>query len=541
MKWFEGNITEAVAASKSRKAIFVVFVEGKDDASSKIAKVIDSEEISSRLERDDFVAVKLEGGSESYGFFTQIYQLVPIPSMFFIGQNGTPIEIIAGETSVADLTSKIDTILKKADPTSKDSSTSFIQAEQKSSAGSTSSLKNSETEISAIDLEKTESGTSMAPIPATSQQLPKEEIKIDNEDKTAIPDILETEIKPAPAKLDSPSTSQTATEATNKPELTAEEKVERARRLIELQKRQRDEEEARKVREREIERRKTGQEMLKIKQKQQELEIKQAYDERMKEKAAEAAAREKVRQQIMQDKLERKQRELDQQRQYGQQTPIQEQPKPRTPLSSDSGIVRIQFRPPSGNPHMGQFESTSTLGALRSYVLDNIELPFRQFALSTSFPRRDLTVDDDAKTLLELELVPTAVILILPLRNTNSTTAVTSAQDDGYLSRLMWAIFAGVLSVYGYIKGYFTGPPASSAEHQSSSSTSGGVHPTASNTDSGNSEPSPSVAAGLLRRNIGGQGSATIRTQGNVHRLHSGGDPDNDENNTWNGNSTQQM
>ena len=37
--------------------------------------------------------------------------------------------------------------------------------------------------------------------------------------------------------------------------------------------------------------------------------------------------------------------------------------------------------------------------------------------MSTTFPRRDLTVEDDAKTLKELELVPTAVILILPLKN----------------------------------------------------------------------------------------------------------------------------
>lgn len=43
---------------------------------------------------------------------------------------------------------------------------------------------------------------------------------------------------------------------------------------------------------------------------QQELEVKQACEERMREKAAEAAAREKVRQQIVQDKLERKQKEL---------------------------------------------------------------------------------------------------------------------------------------------------------------------------------------------------------------------------------------
>lgn len=29
MKWFEGTITEAVTASKEKKAVFVVFVQGK--------------------------------------------------------------------------------------------------------------------------------------------------------------------------------------------------------------------------------------------------------------------------------------------------------------------------------------------------------------------------------------------------------------------------------------------------------------------------------------------------------------------------------
>lgn len=72
---------------------------------------------------------------------------------------------------------------------------------------------------------------------------------------------------------------------------------------------------------------------------------------------------------------------------------------------------------PSGNPYIAQFEPTNTLRDLRTYVVQNINLPFRQFAMSTSFPRRELMPEDDDKTLLELELVPTAVILILPLKN----------------------------------------------------------------------------------------------------------------------------
>lgn len=95
----------------------------------------------------------------------------------------------------------------------------------------------------------------------------------------------------------------------------------------------------------------------------------------------------------------------------------QELPNPAMPVASDATMTRIQFRLPSGDPYMGQFKPSSTLRELRNYVVENIELPFRQFAMSISFPRRDLTPEEDDKTLLELELVPTAVILILPLKN----------------------------------------------------------------------------------------------------------------------------
>lgn len=42
-------------------------------------------------------------------------KLVPFPSLFFIGKNGTPIEIITGITKTVDeLDAKIDGILEKA-------------------------------------------------------------------------------------------------------------------------------------------------------------------------------------------------------------------------------------------------------------------------------------------------------------------------------------------------------------------------------------------------------------------------------------------
>lgn len=464
MKWFTGSINDAVATSKSRKAVFVVFVAGQNEASLEVAKVIDSSEISTRLEQDDFVSVKLDSDSESYNFFSQIYKVVPVPSLFFIGTNGAPMEIVADDMTVSNLQSKIDSVLNRVEKT-KNTSNDFIKAEQDSTVGNIP-------------------GPSTAVV-STPQNI--ESIKTD--------------------------TASSDTEAAKK--LQEQDKIERARKLIELQRQQKAEKEKEEEKRRELERRKSGRDVQIARQKQQELEIAIALEERAKEKAQEFAAKERVRQQIAQDKLERKQKEQALQKQANQ---LQEKTNNDASTVAD-GMTRIQFRLPSGNSHLGKFESTSTLRELRTYVTTNIELPFKRFTMSTSFPRRDLSAEDDTKTLTDLELVPTAVILIIPLRNT--TSVVTSNQGVGFLSRLVWAVFTPVLSVYTYISSYFTGTPAEDSNRSQDEASSSSL-----NRDQ---------SSGNLRRT-----NSAVRGGGNIHRLHSGSD-DNDENNTWNGNSTQQM
>ncbi|XP_014480252.1 PREDICTED: UBX domain-containing protein 4 [Dinoponera quadriceps] len=541
MKWFVGSINEAVVTSKSRKAIFVVFVEGKDDTSAQLAQIINAPEVSSRLEEEHFVAIRVESESEAYGFFVQIYQLVPVPSLFFIGENGTPLEIIAGAVTADDLVLKINNVLTQAGKSNKNASSSLIDAEQKAAAINT----NNDAATAAESVESAESNIDDVECHSNTDSVTVESTKVDISNNK---DVTEDSIKAATSlnteDKDNNEKSQENAETTEiqNQELTAEEKVERAQKLIELQRKQRLEEEVKKEREREIERRKRGRDVQKMRQMQQDLEVKQACEERMREKAAEAAAREKVRQQIVQDKLERKQKELALQQQLKQQQQGQEQPK-QNPVPSNATVTRIQFRLPSGNSHTGQFEPSSTLRTLRNYVVENIELPFRQFSMSTSFPRRLLTNEEDDKTLLELELVPTAVILILPLKNPNATTTVTSAQDVGFLSRYMWPLFTPVIGVYNFIFviiGYFFGTNRNSNRQRSNSDSDGAE--TTRNADRAASSNRRNVAqsSGLFRRYLGNHEGTTIRAQGNIHRLHSDGD-DNDENNTWNGNSTQQM
>lgn len=68
--------------------------------------------------------------------------MVPVPSLFFIGENGTPLEIVAGSITTIELVSKIDNVLTKAGKGSKQSSLNLIDAEQKATAAGSSSNNN---------------------------------------------------------------------------------------------------------------------------------------------------------------------------------------------------------------------------------------------------------------------------------------------------------------------------------------------------------------------------------------------------------------
>lgn len=51
--------------------ILIAFA-GKDETSTEFAAAVNNSEVSSRLEQDDFVAIRLESDSEAYTFFAQI-------------------------------------------------------------------------------------------------------------------------------------------------------------------------------------------------------------------------------------------------------------------------------------------------------------------------------------------------------------------------------------------------------------------------------------------------------------------------------------
>lgn len=96
MKWYDGGIAEAVAASKATGAIFVVYIEGSrysdgffqgyfvgafsgtDEQSQRITDSVNNGVLGREVENDNFVAIKIEAGSVPHQQFSQICILAVI-------------------------------------------------------------------------------------------------------------------------------------------------------------------------------------------------------------------------------------------------------------------------------------------------------------------------------------------------------------------------------------------------------------------------------------------------------------------------------
>lgn len=90
---------------------------------------------------------------EYFIHFLRLDQLVPVPSIFFIGDSGTPLEIIGNALSPTDLVAKIDSILLKAN-----ASASLIDVEQAHSSTNSQATDQSQaksTESAASDPSQT--------------------------------------------------------------------------------------------------------------------------------------------------------------------------------------------------------------------------------------------------------------------------------------------------------------------------------------------------------------------------------------------------
>lgn len=188
--------------------------------------------------------------------------------------------------------------------------------------------------------------------------------------------------------------------------------------------------------------------MQQLKKWQEDQELKQLKEDREREKREKQQARERVLAQIAQDKAER----------LAKSSPQPEMVRPQvtvSPSRPNENSTRIQFKFSDGSTSMQEFANSDLLDAVVTHIKTNMNLPYSNFRLSTTFPRREFTENDYSQTLLDLQLCPTAVILVLPV----SSGAVSSGQGGGTLNSLIWTLFTPLFHIFGMIKNFLFGAP----------------------------------------------------------------------------------
>jgi len=464
MDWKSTGIGAAIQLAKSSNKLFVVFVHGAEDcqSSKSLLELLNSPEVAEEF-NNNCVSIKVGYNDEARKQFEQFYPILIVPSIYFIeSTTGVNLEVTAGE---ADL-EKILASLRKA-------------------IGSRSS---------SVPNEKP--GAVAPTPPAATPTAPAESTS----------DTVET----AAASDNSQSSSSSADKA------ALEERVARAKELLEKRRLQKLAEEEDKVKNSEMERRVQGKNLQEFKRQQEETEAKRHADERKKDKAEEAAARERVRAQIAQDRAEkaakfnqlqqeederRKQRELEKQQQAAAEA--------ERLAAARSTTARVQFRLPDGRSQTRSFEADAPLSDVYAFVSDELETGFgRSFSLSTTYPRRQLDSEDMTSHLRDLGLAPSGTIMVLP-----SMALSSSAGGSGSVLEMLWFLLTPLTFLWSIIQSFFTATPSASGSR-------------------------PERSAGASQRT--GDNRVTNRREGNIGRIRNSDDDDEDSN-TYNGNSTQQM
>jgi len=457
MEWFNGGVGEAIAAAKAQKAIFVVVVKGKSDEEPTIEleQIFKDPTVVSAL--SNMVCISVENGTNTCMQFSSIYPVILVPSVYFIDSStGVDLEITGGIISKESLMSSITKALAKA---GEGGAVEPVQVEP--AVGEDQSAVTAEPVIASNDTaaEESESG------------------KID-------------------AGQEAGNTSESAQP------LSLEDRVERAKVLMAQRQAEREAQEKEKEKEKEKERREVGKALLERKRIQEERDLKEAALARRKDKEEEKKAKEAVKAAIEQDRIDRKakydaeKKAAEEKRKEKEKDALAAQAALAEKTASERATVaRIQFRLPDGSSQTKQFPAESPLSEVYEFVTSGLDTPFSSFSLSTTFPRRMLDQEDKNTSLKQLQMAPSATILVLPLGG------IVSNQDGGLMS-LIWLILSPFTVLWAMLSSFFG----------SSTSTA---------------QPTPSTTSG-----------STTRREGGIGRLRT--ERDDGENNTWNGNSTQQ-
>ncbi|CAH8486797.1 unnamed protein product [Schistosoma turkestanicum] len=192
------------------------------------------------------------------------------------------------------------------------------------------------------------------------------------------------------------------------------EQMEKLQELLRVKKAQREEQEKHEEIEREKKRRQQSKTLSSAKAKFEEDEIRRLVEQKKREKEEDRAYREKLRAQIAQDQNEKRAREAGE---LLSTAPSNSTSVPTTVPETKSTICRLNIRLPSGQSIKGEFGVNEPLSAVALYVSQNwpdssTSIDPQSIQLMTSFPKQGFTIEDMNKSLLNLGLCPSAVMMV---------------------------------------------------------------------------------------------------------------------------------
>jgi len=451
MEWFEGGVREAISAAKAKKTVFVVVVTEQNghEESEKLKTVLEDAEVVDKF--SNMICIRLENGTPTCSQFAAIYPVILIPSIYFIDSStGVDIEITGGVITKESLSTSFEKVKK---------SVGGVEVPAKEPSENVES-------VSEASVVKSESSAASSAVPAASSSV---------------------------------SAGQSS----------LNERVERAKQLVEQRKMEKERDEQEKEKSKEVERREIGKAMLERKRMLEEKELRDAAAQRRKDKEEERLAREKVKAQLEQDKLEKRmkfqaekaaEQELRKENEKAALASAAEEAERRAAERATS--ARIQFRLPDGSSQTQLFPSESPLSEVYNFVRTGLTTKYSSFSLSTTFPRRNLDTLDMNNTLKNLQLAPSATVMVLP-----TASSSVSLQDGGFLS-MIWLLLTPFTILWTMLTGFFSTYGGSSTDNSSG--------------------------------NRSGGGGNRVKREGGIGRLRTT-DFSDDENNTYNGNSTQQQ
>lgn len=197
--------------------------------------------------------------------------------------------------------------------------------------------------------------------------------------------------------------------------LTAEEKAAQLKKLEERMKQrrqEREEKEKEEVIEREKIRRKGGKDITDLKQKMELQEAKKIAEERRREKQEDRLAKQRVREQIARDRAEHKARQEEQKAAASLPTQPSTTTANTPTTKKEYTTCKLQIRLLGGGAIVHEFAASTKLEEVQRFVESQSTTSSEgSCTLMTSFPKHVFTREEADKTLQQLGLVPSAVII----------------------------------------------------------------------------------------------------------------------------------